>query len=91
MGVNNEKKVISIIFACVLLITGWGCTLESGDKKLDVISGYEWKAEDDSLLCLDTPNLLDIPKRKKNKVVALKYERSHSFGCCDLIKYLDST
>ena len=66
-----RKKVISIIFACVLLITGWGCTLESGDKKLDVISGYEWKAEDDSLLCLDTPNLLDIPKRKKNKVVAL--------------------
>ena len=42
-----------------------GCTLESGDKKLDVISGYEWKAEDDSLLCLDTHKFTRYSKEEE--------------------------
>ena len=38
----------------------------------------------------NTSNLLDIPRGRRIRI-AVKYERSHSFGCCDLIKYLDST
>lgn len=44
------KKIIAIISIVIILATFVGCGIS---KKIDIISGNSWEAEDGSLLCLN--------------------------------------